>query len=80
MRYLLAVNKRIDSESLEELMDNFIKELGYNQSLPISEASILLNYHNLQTPLHDEGRLLMDELQEEQDLRHSKLQAQEQSS
>lgn len=63
-RYLLAVNNRIDSEVLDELMDNFIKELKYNPGFPITESSILLNYENLQTPLHDVGNELMEGLQE----------------
>lgn len=63
-RYLLAVNNRIDSEVLDELMDNFIKELKYNPGFAITESSILLNYENLQTPLHDVGDDLMEELQE----------------
>lgn len=68
VRYLLAVNKSVDEEDLDELMDSFIRELEYNRSLPITEASILLNYNNLQTPLHEVGDELMEELQEEQDL------------
>lgn len=66
VRYLLAVNKSFDEEDLDELMDSFIKELAYNSGLPITEASILLNYNNLQTPLHEVGDELMEELQEDQ--------------
>lgn len=66
VRYLLAVNKSMDEADLDELMDSFINELEYNSSLPITEASILLNYNNLQTPLHEVGDELMEELQEEQ--------------
>jgi len=67
VRYLLAVNNKIAEDDLDELMDSFIKELEYNHGLPITEASILLNYNNLQTPLHEVGDELMEELQEEQD-------------
>ncbi len=67
VRYLLAVNNKIAEDNLDELMESFIKELEYNRSLPMTEASILLNYNNLQTPLHDVGGELMEELQEEQD-------------
>ena len=67
IRYLLAVNNHFDVEELEELMDSFMKELEYNRAVPITDASILLNYSNLQTPLHEVGDELMEELQEEQD-------------
>lgn len=66
VRYLLAVNQRVDLEILDELMENFIKELQYNRGLPMTESSILLNYNNLQTPLHRVGEALMIELQEAQ--------------
>lgn len=67
VRYLLAVNNDVNEEDLDELMDSFIKELEYNRGLPITEATILLNYNNLQTPLHEIGDELMEELLEEQE-------------
>ncbi len=67
IRYLLAVNDDFDEVELEALMDSFVKELEYNRAVPITDASILLNYSNLQTPLHEIGDELMEELQEEQD-------------
>ncbi|MHC5225294.1 TAXI family TRAP transporter solute-binding subunit [Ignatzschineria sp. LJL83] len=63
-RYLLAVNNRITTEMLDELMDNFMKEMKYNPGFAITESSILLNYENLQTPLHDVGNELIEDLQE----------------
>lgn len=65
IRHLLAVNNRYDSDELEALMNSFIDELEYNRSLPVTEASILLNYNNLQTPLHEVGDDIIEELQEE---------------
>lgn len=68
VRYLLAVNKAVEEADLDELMDSFIRELEYNRGLSITEASILLNYNNLQTPLNEVGDELMEELQEAQTL------------
>lgn len=67
IRYLLAVNNSFDEVELEELMDSFMKELEHNRAVPITDASILLNYSNLQTPLNDIGDELMEELQELQE-------------
>lgn len=71
IRHLLAVNDAFDEDELEELMESFIKELEYNRSLPITEASILLNYNNLQTPLHEVGDELIEEIQEELEAENS---------
>lgn len=63
IRYLLAVNKRADTEDLAALMASFVQELEYNHRLPLNKTSILMNYHNLQTPLHSVGEALMRQLE-----------------
>ena len=63
VRYLLAVNKRVDTDDLTALMRSFVQELEYNHRLPLNKASILMNYQNLQTPLHPVGESLMLKLE-----------------
>lgn len=69
IRYLLAVNDRFNIDELDILMDHFLKELEYNQSLPITENSILLNNKNLQTPLHEVGNKLIEALEQSAELK-----------
>ncbi len=63
VRYLLAVNNRLQEAELDRLMISFMKELDYNRQLPITERSIVHNAQNLQTPLHEIGRELIEKLQ-----------------